>query len=92
MNFMPKGPFCQSCGMPLSKDVEGGGTNVDGSRTQEYCSRCYKNGAFCNPDMTAEDMIVLVKGKMKEMYFPNFLANYFTKDIPKLRRWNTGNK
>ena len=24
---------CQSCGMPLSKDAKGGGTNADGSRS-----------------------------------------------------------
>ncbi|MBC7771253.1 MAG: hypothetical protein H7210_02040 [Pyrinomonadaceae bacterium] len=28
--FRPKGPACQSCGMPLSKDPRGGGTNADG--------------------------------------------------------------
>ena len=74
--------------MPLSKDPQGGGTNADGSNSQEYCSKCYKDGVFCNPDMTQEEMIVLVKGKLKEMHFPGFVASYFTKDIPKLKRWN----
>ncbi len=25
---------CQSCGMPLSRDEKGGGTNADGSKVQ----------------------------------------------------------
>jgi hypothetical protein len=91
MMFMPKGPFCQSCGMPLSKDPQGGGTNLDGTISHEYCSKCYKDGAFCNPDMTVEEMTVLVKGKLREMRIPGFLVNYFTKDIPTLRRWKKAN-
>ena len=85
--FKPKGPYCQSCGMPLSKDQKGGGTEADGSKSTEYCSHCYQNGAFTQPDMTVDGMISLVKGKLKEMYIPSFLASYFTKDIPKLKRW-----
>lgn len=36
--------FCQSCGMPLS--VENAGTNHDGSKSDEYCRYCYKDGEF----------------------------------------------
>ena len=61
--FGPKGPFCGSCGMPLSKE-------------------------FTEPNLTAAQMIAKVKGKMRAMHFPGFIANYFTKSIPKLRRWN----
>jgi hypothetical protein len=32
--FKPKGPYCQSCGMPLSKDAKGGGTEKDGSKSK----------------------------------------------------------
>jgi len=45
------GSNCQSCGMPLSKDPDGGGTNTDGTRSQTYCSFCYENGAFVQSDM-----------------------------------------
>lgn len=86
--FKPKGPFCQSCGMPLSKDEKGGGTEADGSKSTKYCSKCYSNGKFINPDMTLSEMVELVKGKMREMHIPGFLANIFTNEIPKLERWN----
>ena len=85
--FKPKGPFCQSCGMPLSKDKKGGGAEKDGSISKEYCSKCYENGKFTNPDIAVDEIIVLVKGKLKEMHIPGFLANFFTKDIPSLKRW-----
>ena len=78
---------CQSCGMPLSRDKNGGGTEANGSRSLMYCSNCYKDGRFTMPDLTVDRMIDRVKGKMKEMGFPGFLTGFFTKNIPKLERW-----
>ena len=78
---------CQSCSMPMSKDAKGGGTEKDGSRSAKYCSLCYQDGAFVQPSMTVSEMQTLVKGKMKEMGFPGFLAGFFTAGIPKLERW-----
>ncbi len=46
--------FCQSCGMPLTDDIKG--TNTDGSRNEDYCIYCYKDGKFTQ-DMTMEQMI-----------------------------------
>jgi hypothetical protein len=88
--FRPKGPACQSCGMPISKDPLGGGTNADGTRTAEYCSRCYERGAFTQPDITAAEMQTLVEGKLRSMHFPGFLARRFAKEVPTLRRWRSG--
>lgn len=73
--------------MPLNKDAKGGGTNANGSKSAMYCSLCYENGKFINPEMTVEDMQALVKSKLKEFGFPIFLAGLFTKSIPKLERW-----
>ena len=78
---------CQSCSMPLKKDEKGGGSNADGSISKMYCSFCYENGNFINPDMTVNEMQELVKIKLKEIRFPGFLADIFTKGIPKLERW-----
>lgn len=75
--------------MPLKKDPAGGGTNADGSRSTEYCSRCYQQGRFTSPNMTCDEMVVLVKGKMKEMGIPSFMGWFFTRNIPRLKRWRT---
>ena len=55
--------FCQSCGMPLTEEVNSHsvadlnllGTNADGSKNHEYCIYCYKDGAFTG-DFTMEQM------------------------------------
>ena len=79
---------CQSCGMPLKKSPLGGGTNADSTISTQYCAYCYEHGEFVHPDWTVAQMQKFVKGKLQEMGFPGFLAGFFTKGIPKLRRWS----
>jgi hypothetical protein len=80
--------FCQSCGMPMKKDPEGGGTNADRSRSPDYCSYCYRSGAFTSPEIkTAADMQRFCIGKLKEMGMPGLVAWFFTRSIPRLKRW-----
>ena len=78
---------CQSCGMPLARDEGGGGTNADGSKSAKYCSHCYEGGRFTAPDITVKQMQTHVKGKLKEVGFPGFVAGLFTRRILKLERW-----
>ena len=53
--FMEKeANFCQSCGMPLTKEILG--TNVDGNKNEDYCMYCYKDGRFLQ-DCTMDEMI-----------------------------------
>jgi len=74
--------------MPLRRDKSGGGTNVDGRKSDRYCSNCLIDGEFQNPEIdSAQKMKKRVKNKMKSMGFPGFLAGIFTKKIPKLERW-----
>ncbi len=78
---------CQSCGMPLARDAAGGGTNADGSKSRMYCSHCFANGRFTQPDLTVVAMQARVRGKLRDMGFPGFLAGFFTRKIQKLERW-----
>ncbi len=81
---------CQSCGMPLSEDFGNLGTEQDGSSNLEYCSFCYQNGGFTNPDQTLEEMIQSSIENMtgSDLKMPvekaTDLANSF---IPTLGRW-----
>ncbi len=80
--------FCQSCGMPMKKDPQNGGTNSDGSKSTEYCSYCYVNGSFTSPEIdTPQAMQRFCIGKLKEMGTPGFLAWFLTRSIPRLKRW-----
>ena len=87
--FPGRGPFCQSCGMPLSRDDQGGGTNGDGSASRDYCSHCYQDGRFTEPNLSVEEMMARVEEKLLSMHVPSFLARRLTRNIPKLSRWHT---
>lgn len=79
---------CQSCGMPLKKSPNGGGTNADGTISKMYCSYCYDKGQFTKPDWNVTQMQEFIKGKMKEMpFYLRMFTNMFVKKIPKLERW-----
>ena len=85
---MPAGyKNCQSCGMPLKRDEEHGGTETDGSRSAMYCSHCYRQGRFVLPDLTVEQMQQRVHDKLTEIHIPGFLTGFFTRADPKLERW-----
>lgn len=83
--------FCQSCGMPLTAEVMG--TNADGSKNEDYCVYCYKDGAFVQ-DCTMEEMVEhcsqfvdevnkhMPKPMTKEEY-KQMMMSYF----PMLKRW-----
>jgi hypothetical protein len=79
---------CQSCGMPFRNDPQGGGTNADGSKSTTYCSHCYQNGKFTQPNITALEMQQQVKEKLKSLgLFHRIFAGLFVKGIPNLERW-----
>lgn len=80
---------CQSCGMPLSKDAQGGGSNTDGSKSTDYCSHCFVRGAFTQPQLTVGQMQDLVRAKMSDMGFPRWLSWFFVRGIPQLQRWRS---
>lgn len=78
---------CQSCGMPMKRDEQGGGTNADGSRSSTYCSHCYAEGSFVQSEITLAQMQQRVKDKLRELGFPRFLIGFMTHGTPKLLRW-----
>ncbi|MBO0461015.1 MULTISPECIES: zinc ribbon domain-containing protein [Enterococcus] len=87
--------YCQSCGMPLDSE-EVLGTNKDKSKNVEYCSYCFKDGAFLT-DYTMEEMIdVSVKhmsesGMLKEQGKTKEEAREFMQGFfPELKRWKNG--
>ena len=59
--------FCQSCGMPLTPEILG--TNADGSKNEEYCIYCYKDGAFTG-DFNMEQMVEFCSQFVDEFNFP----------------------
>ena len=79
--------ICQSCGMPLNKDPQNGGTNSDGSKSQEYCSYCYQNGNFVDGETDVKKYQKKVVNIMASQGFWKPLAWLMTRSIPNLKRW-----
>ncbi|MFA7285086.1 MAG: zinc ribbon domain-containing protein [Candidatus Absconditabacterales bacterium] len=77
---------CQSCGLPLDKDPQGGGTQKDGSKSTIYCSLCYKDGAFIGGDCTLEQMQDIVEKSMKQQGYGRIMRKMARRQIPRLQR------
>ena len=86
---MKENTCCQSCGFPLKKDKQGGGTEADGSMSKKYCSMCYEHGKFLSPPEvdTAKKMQKYCIQEMKKDGMNGLLAWFLTRGIPKLERW-----
>jgi hypothetical protein len=84
-----EGPFCQSCGMPMSQP-EHFGSEADGSKSNKFCIYCYKDGRFTHPDATLEQMIeISAKGWSDQD--PNIsyeqAKTQMAQILPHLERW-----
>ena len=80
--------FCQSCAMPMADD-ELYGTNADGTKNEDYCIYCFKDGEFTS-DMTMDEMMKFCIDKMCEVHpeFNKDEASAMMEEVfPKLKRW-----
>ena len=83
-----KGPFCQSCGMPMNVP-DCFGTNADGAQNNDYCCHCFYNGEFTNHNITLDEMIDLVVSiNVEKVKIPEKKARQISESfIPTLKRW-----
>ncbi|HPD95696.1 MAG: zinc ribbon domain-containing protein [Bacteroidales bacterium] len=83
--------LCQSCGMPLDKDPNNGGTNADKSKSNMYCSYCYKDGKFLDEGISLQEKIEKnVQIAVKRMNIPENEARRMAENLlPKLERWKS---
>jgi hypothetical protein len=80
--------FCQSCGMPMDQDPGHGGTEKDGTRSIQYCSYCYENGAFKDNFQSASEMVHFAREKLREQGYGWWKRWFYTSHIPQLARWH----
>ena len=80
---------CQSCGMPLNTKKAGDcrGTEVDGSKSEKWCSLCYANGVFIDPACTIDEMVRIVDKALKDQGSNLVMRTLAKKQIPTLERW-----
>ena len=83
-----KNLICQSCGMPLDKDPYKGGTNLDQSKSDKYCSFCFKEGKFMDEGITLEQKIEKNIKMAVNTGMPQDKAQEMAESIlPNLERW-----
>lgn len=66
------------------------GTNSDGSKNDDYCIYCFKDGEFTS-DMTMDEMMSFCVGKMCEVHpeIDESEASQMMREVfPKLKRWS----
>lgn len=84
--------FCQSCGMPLTRESDCG-THADDSCCYDYCTYCYQQGAFTS-QCTMDEMIEFCVGMVDQFnqgsgmnltpeQYREMLRGFF----PLLKRW-----
>lgn len=83
-----KNKFCQSCNLPMKKDPEGGGTNADGSKSEQYCSYCYQHGDFLFHG-TVDEFQEFCRKEMIKGGHSRFTAWLFSRNLKRLERWKS---
>lgn len=74
--------------MPMD-NAEMQGTEKDGTKSNEYCKYCYQHGAFINPDMTLEEMKIIVREQMEKRNIESTIIGRAISSLPQLKRWRT---
>ena len=79
--------------MPLRTEKAGDcrGTEADGSKSEKWCSLCYMEGRFVNPNCTVDEMIKIVDDALKRDGAWFFMRSMAKKQIPTLERWRKVN-
>lgn len=78
---------CQSCGMPMPDECMMA-EKLDGSKDQEYCKYCVKNGKFID-DVDMETYIDKCAKYGAQAGMSNAqMKEYCEKLFPTLKRWN----
>ena len=78
--------LCQSCAMPMA-DESVLGTEKDGSKSADYCSYCYENGAFTYEASMEEMIDQCVPHMVGEVYTEESARAMMEKTLPELKRW-----
>ena len=83
--------ICQSCGMPLDKDPNKGGTNLDGSKSDKYCSFCFQSGKFTDEGITLKEKIEMnIQIAVSQLNMTESEAREMAESLlPNLERWKS---
>jgi len=77
---------CQSCGSPFSKNKNNYFRITGGFYDVKYCTECFQNDHFTEPELTLEGMKQKIVDRLRAMGMPGNLTR-FTDRLHTLERW-----
>ena len=81
-----KEKICQSCGMPITSDSQLG-TNLNGSKNEDYCKYCYQDGEFIDK-VSMEEYIEMCSKYGSQAGMTNEEMKLHCETLfPTLKRW-----
>lgn len=78
---------CQSCWVPLASEEAYRLLTADEKQKAMYCSTCFKDGNFIEPEMTLKQMKAKVRARCKEIKFGWLATWIWTSRLDYLERW-----
>ena len=78
---------CESCLMPLGKNLEHAGTESNGDKNQRYCKYCYQNGKLNYEGNDLKTFQAMCYKGMREKGMNFLLAKFYTWMIRFAPRW-----
>lgn len=79
--------MCQSCGLPFNEEhAHFIAKEPDGSKSI-YCTNCYKDGKFIDPDLSMEEMIDMIVPILGKSIGEEDARKVMTTLLPTLKRW-----
>ena len=63
------------------------GTESDGTKSDRWCSLCYVDGRFVNPECTIDEMVEIVDSALQEQHYDQVMRDLAKQQIPTLERW-----
>lgn len=80
---------CQSCGINLNSDVKYTNTSEEEKKRINYCSNCYSNEQFTEPDLSYNEMQDKIKSRLQELGANKIQIYFYLTKIKSLDRWRT---
>lgn len=87
--YFRKKSRCQSCGMPLCKDKNR--SQVVGESVIRFCSFCYQDGQFIEPNLSLDEMLTRVKLVLQRQNHSRIIIFFMLRIVKTLERWKTSN-
>ena len=79
--------MCQSCAMPL-EDEKLFGDNENGTKNDDYCIYCFKDGKFTGNETLEEMIEICVPHMVKDGFEESKAREMLNAALPKLKRWS----